>query len=190
VLGAAGAGETPAVDLGVNLDAAGLAREIISGVICVAAPGRTLDVVTLEQLERNLGPDSALFLRSREIFDSIRNGLAVSDVPPELAALFRPSVQPYLQSVIRYDPVALAAAVPQPLLIVTGVEDIQVPVSDARALAAARPDARLVIVNGMNHVLKMVPPADMTANQRAYADPSFGLSDELVTAVSEFVRGN
>ncbi|MCK4515949.1 MAG: hypothetical protein KAU31_11865, partial [Spirochaetaceae bacterium] len=80
-------------------------------------------------------------------------------------------------------------ATAQPLLVVTGVEDLQVPVSDAEALSAAHPRSRLVIISGMNHVLKIVPPADIASNQRAYADPSFELSEELVNSVSKFILG-
>ncbi|MBU8912755.1 MAG: lysophospholipase [Spirochaetales bacterium] len=177
------------VGLGVDPRAARLARDTVSGVICIAAPGRVFDAVVLEQLERSLGPDSALFTSARQIFAAIRDGSTVPEVPQELASLFRPSVQPYLRSIVQFDPAVLAAATPQPLLVVNGVEDLQVPVSEAEALSAARPDARLVVIPGMNHVLKIVPPADLAANQRSYTDPSFGLSEELVNAVSEFVLG-
>ncbi len=175
--------------LGVDPQAARLVRDIVTGAICIAAPGRVFDAVVLEQLERSLGPDSALFANAREIFAAIRDGGEVPEVPQELASLFRPSIQPYLRSIVQFDPALLAAATVQPLLLVTGVEDIQVPVSDAEALSAVRPDARLVVIPGMNHVLKIVPPADLAANQRAYADPAFELSEELVNAMSEFVLG-
>ena len=175
--------------LGVDPQAARLARDTVVGAVCIAAPGRVFDAVVLEQLERSLGPDSALFASAREIFAAVRDGGEVPDVPPELAALFRPSVQPYLRSIVRFDPAVLAAATAQPLLVVTGVEDLQVPVSDAEALSAAHLQSRLVIIPGMNHVLKIVPPADIASNQRAYADPSFELSEELVNSVSEFILG-
>ena len=175
--------------LGVDPQAARLVRDIVTGAICIAAPGRVFDAVVLEQLERSLGPDSALFANAREIFAAIRDGGEVPEVPQELASLFRPSIQPYLRSIVQFDPALLAAATVQPLLLVTGVEDTQVPVSDAEALSAVRPDARLVVIPGMNHVLKIVPPADLAANQRAYADPAFELSEELVNAMSEFVLG-
>lgn len=179
------------LDAGLDVDpqAARLVRDIVTGAICIAAPGRVFDAVVLEQLERSLGPDSALFANAREIFAAIRDGGEVPEVPQELASLFRPSIQPYLRSMVQFDPALLAAATPQPLLLVTGVEDIQVPVSDAEALSTVRPDARLVVIPGMNHVLKIVPPADLAANQRAYADPAFELSEELVNAISEFVLG-
>ncbi len=189
VLSALASDLDPDAGLGVDPAAARLARDIVSGAICIAAPGRTLDALTLEQLERSLGPDSALFASAQEIFAAIRDDSEVPEVPPELAPFFRPSVQPYLRSIIQFDPITLIAAIAQPLLVVTGVEDLQVPVSDAEALSAAHPRSQLVVIPGMNHVLKMVPAADLAANQRAYADPSFELSEELVNSVSEFILG-
>ncbi|HEX2543829.1 MAG TPA: alpha/beta hydrolase, partial [Ramlibacter sp.] len=75
------------------------------------------------------------------------------DVPDPLFLLFRPSVQPYLMSWFRHDPAQAMAAVPVPVLLVHGDRDAQVEVGDARRLHQARPDARLAIVEGMDHLL-------------------------------------
>ena len=46
----------------------------------------------------------------------------------------------------RQDPAKLAASLKVPLLIVQGERDIQVSTADAKALAAAQPKAKLVLI--------------------------------------------
>jgi pimeloyl-ACP methyl ester carboxylesterase len=77
----------------------------------------------------------------------------VEDVPDALVLLFRPSVQPYLMSWFRHDPAAIVGALAEPLLLVHGAGDTQVTADHARWLHDARPDARLRIVEGMDHLL-------------------------------------
>ena len=172
----------------VVLTATGTGRVSVDGVITIAAPGRSFDKLTLEQLRESLGETSALYAAARNAFAALKNGEPVPDVPPELAALFRPSVYPYLRSVIPLEPQELAAATRAPILVVTGDQDLQVPVGDALLLKAAAVEAELVVVEGMNHVLKTVPAGDLPSNQRSYYDPSFPLAGGLVDAVVRFVQ--
>ena len=72
-------------------------------------------------------------------------------------------------------------------LIVQGTTDIQVSVAQAEALSRARPEARLLIVEGMNHVLKSVP-ADPTQQVASYTDPSLPLAPGLIEAIAGFLR--
>ena len=71
--------------------------------------------------------------------------------------LFRPSAQPYLISWLRYDPTKEIVKLRSPVLIVQGTTDIQASLQDPKALAEANPKAGLLIIDGMNHILKMVP---------------------------------
>ena len=68
------------------------------------------------------------------------------------------------------------------------ITDIQVTVAEARALAAAKPDARLESVDGMNHVLKAVP-SDRAKQVASYGDPTLPIVPEVPKAVAAFVRG-
>ena len=108
-------------------------------------------------------------------------------MPPALVALYRPSVQPYLISWFKYVPRDVIATLTMPVLIVQGTSDIQVPVDEARALSAAAPHAQLTIIEGMNHVLKMIG-SDAVLQQRSYSSPDLPLSPELVAAISNFVN--
>jgi fermentation-respiration switch protein FrsA (DUF1100 family) len=97
-------------------------------------------------------------------------------------------VQPYLISWMRYSPTEQIAALKLPVLIVQGTTDIQVDAGQARALQAARPDAKLVIIPGMNHVLKEVP-ADPQRQLASYGDPALPLAPLLSDAIAGFLRG-
>jgi fermentation-respiration switch protein FrsA (DUF1100 family) len=73
------------------------------------------------------------------------------------------------------------------MLIVSGETDLQVPVTEARALSVAQPKARLLLVPGMNHVLKAAP-AGRAANLATYADPSLPVEPAFVDEVAAFVK--
>ena len=70
-------------------------------------------------------------------------GKTVSKVDPNLVSLYRPSVQPYMISWIKYDPSKEIAKLKVPVLIIQGTTDLQVTVEDAKLLAAAKPGAKL-----------------------------------------------
>ena len=115
-------------------------------------------------------------------------GQTADSVPLALAALFRPSVQSYLISWFRYDPVAEIRRLGVPALIAQGSTDIQVAIEDARLLAGTDPKAALAIIDGMNHVLKMVPP-DQAAQLRSYSDSTLPVAPPLIDAIATFVTG-
>lgn len=75
------------------------------------------------------------------------------------------------------------------MLIVQGENDIQVSVADARRLALARPDAKLAILPGVNHVLKLAP-AERAANIVTYTDPNLPLAPGVGEVVADFISKN
>ncbi|MEP9349536.1 alpha/beta fold hydrolase [Xanthobacter sp. KR7-225] len=124
--------------------AARLARtERVAGLVLMAPPGRPLGTVLLDQLAAS-GLPPALLEESRHILAMLARGDMVAGVSPALAPLFRPSVQPYLVSVLGVDPAGDLAAVPVPTLIIAAGRDLQAGASDIAALTIARPAARLV----------------------------------------------
>ena len=124
---------------------------------------------------------------NERILASLEQGKLVAEVPPALASLYRPSVQPYMISWMKYVPARHIAALRMPVLVVQGTTDIQVGVEQAQALKAARPDAELVLIAGMNHVLKAVP-ADVPNPVASYGDPSLPLHPQLMPAVINFLK--
>ena len=109
----------------------------------------------------------------------------MTDVPKELVALYRPSVQPYLISWFKYDPAREIVALEIPVLIVQGTTDLQISVDDAKQLAAAKNDAKLRLIDGMNHVLKHATTPE--EQQAAYTDPSLPIEARAVEEITGFL---
>lgn len=122
-----------------------------AGVVSLAGAGERASGVMRRQIQGHLPPD--IGGPALSILDALEAQQAVEEVPEALVLLFRPSVQPYLMSWFRHDPAQIVAALAQPVLLVQGAADPQVGVEHVQALHAARPDARLRIVAGMDHVL-------------------------------------
>jgi len=169
---------------GAQLGIIAAAGEDVCGVIAIAGPGIPAGQIILEQVRPRLPPE--LLEKTEHIVAELEAGRTVADTPPELAALFRDSVQPYLVSWFAYDPAEAVAALDIPVLLVYGTTDIQIPVSYGERLAAAGDRAELVVIDGMNHVLKMVEP-DPQVQMRSYGDPSLPLASELATNTNAFI---
>ncbi|HET8749186.1 MAG TPA: alpha/beta fold hydrolase [Sphingomicrobium sp.] len=169
--------------------AAGQQPNGICGVISVSGAGRKLSDVLREQLRAN--PANAPVLDSAmTALDSLERGqhVDVTGMNPALQRLFAPQVQDFLIDMFRHDPAKLAASLKVPLLIVQGERDLQVSVADAKALAAAQPKAKLVLIPAMNHVLKDVARDDRPVNLATYADPSLPVDSGLVDSIASFVK--
>ena len=157
--------------------------DAVCGLVLLSGAGRPIGAVLREQLANAPEP---LRGQALAILAELEAGRPVTDVPPPLAALFRPSVQPYMISWLPLDPAALVAAWDGPVMIGQGTTDIQVGLTDAEALAAARPDATLKIWEGVNHLLKTAP-ADRAANIATYSNPTLPLAPGVVDDVAGFI---
>ncbi|WP_448645286.1 alpha/beta hydrolase [Pseudomonas mediterranea] len=155
-----------------------------AAVISVAGSARPIDQVLRQQLGSRLPPP--LMLRSNELLDSLKAGRVDANVPAQLQFIFRPSVQPYLISLFRQDPARAFAALKVPALIIQGSHDIQVSVDDARQLKAAKPDAELALIEGMNHVMRIVPN-DEKQQLASYKNPDLPLAAALGTHILAFI---
>lgn len=164
-------------------------RDGVCGLVLLSAAGRPIDAVIREQLESNPA-NAPLLPQALGAIDALKAGRTVdsSGFHPAIQRLFAPAVQPYFIDLMRYDPAALIARAGKPVLIVQGDRDLQIKPADAEALKAADPAAKLVVIPGMNHVMKMVASDDRAANVATYADPSLPLAPGLVDAVAGFVR--
>lgn len=159
-------------------------RAPADAVVSIAGPARRASDILRDQLRGRLPAELAA--QSEHILTRLEAGETVDSVPAPLMVLYRPSVQPYLASWMRYTPAEEVARLTVPVLVVQGTTDLQVPVEEARSLQAALPTARLAVVEGMNHVLKPVP-ADPARQQASYADPALPVAPGLVEAVADFL---
>ncbi|WP_440814424.1 alpha/beta hydrolase [Pseudomonas syringae] len=156
-----------------------------AALISVAGTGRPVDQVLREQFQERLPPE--LLQRSNQLLDELKAGKTDDNVPSELEVVFRPSVQPYLISLFRQDPAAAFGALNIPALIVQGRNDIQVGVGDALLLQKAKPDAELALIDGMNHVLRIVPD-DLQQQLLSYRNPTQPLAREVTSRILRFIK--
>jgi len=158
-----------------------------SGIVMMSGTGRPIMTVLREQLSKQLPPEelvkwdsaSARYLRGEE----------AGDVLPGLRPLLLPVNRKFMQTWVKYDPAAEIARVKVPVLIVQGARDIQVSEADARALKAAQPAAKLVVIPGANHVYKAAASDDRMAQVRLYADPTIPIVPELTPAIADWIKG-
>ncbi|GAB3390317.1 alpha/beta hydrolase [Azotobacter armeniacus] len=155
-----------------------------AALVAIAGSGRPIDQVLLEQLRTRLPPPLLAF--STALIEELKAGRPHERIPESLKVLFRPSVQPYLISLFRQDPAAAFARLRIPALIVQGRHDIQVGMKDAQSLKAAKPDAELLPIDGMNHVLRIVP-ADTQRQLPSYDNPELPLASILGQAIGDFI---
>jgi len=167
----------------IALAAVAADHDRICGLVLLSGAGRPAGAVLREQMTALPEP---LNSRASEVVSELEAGRTVADPPVELAALFRPSVQPYLISWLALDPARLAAAYDGPIFIGQGATDLQVTLTDAEAIKTAQPRAQLVIWDGVNHVLKTAP-AERAANVATYLDPALPLAPGVTEAVAAFI---
>jgi pimeloyl-ACP methyl ester carboxylesterase len=160
----------------------------ICGIVLVAAAGRPLAQIIRSQLRAN--PANAPLLdQAMKAIDSLEAGkrVDITNMNPALLPLFRPQVQGFLIDQFSYDPAKLIASYAGPVLIVQGENDIQVAPEDAQLLKAANPRAKLVLLPGVNHVLKQVSSDDRGANVATYADRSLPLAGTVAEPIAAFI---
>lgn len=153
--------------------------------ISVAGPAQTASVLLRRQWLPKLEPDLASATGS--MLASLEQGRPRVPARPELQAVFRPSVQPYMMSWFRYVPADEFAKLRMPMLIVQGTADMQVGVDQAWRLKRAQPDAQMALVSGMDHVLK-IASKDQAKRMASYINPAWPLAPSLVQAVAGFVH--
>lgn len=152
--------------------------------ISISGPAHSADSILLMQVAQQ--PDMVK-TEVQSILKELQQGKEVKRYSPYLEALFRPSVQPYLISWMKYTPAADLKKLKTKTLIIQGTTDLQVPVSEAKLLAKAKPDSKLVVIEGMNHILKSAP-ADPQQNVATYSDANLPLAKELVPAIIGFLK--
>lgn len=152
--------------------------------ISIAGAGQAADKILREQL-KNQPPLLSMTINS--ILDNLVKGKLVEQTPPELNALFRKSVQPYMISWFKYDPQKEITKLKIPVLILQGTTDIQVGTADAQRLSKALPKAKLKLIEGMNHIFKSAP-IDRNLNIATYTNPTLPIHKELMEQITLFIK--
>jgi len=113
--------------------------------------------------------------------------IAGADLPLSLNSLFHPSVQPYLISWLPIDPAKEISKVQVPVLIIQGTTDFQISMKDAKLLNTSAKESSLIIVDGMNHILKAVR-GPRIIQLPSYFDPNLPLHKDLIKGITEFIK--
>ena len=130
-------------------------------------------------------------VKSTKIIDSLKAGnrVAIEDIPSELLGLFHPTVQPFIISNMKYEPVELAAKCRVPMLIVSGGRDIQVSVSNGNRIHEANPTSKHRVFENMTHVLKDADTSDRVAQVMGiYSNANLAITEALAPTIVEFLN--
>ncbi|MFI5159633.1 MAG: serine aminopeptidase domain-containing protein [Sphingobacteriales bacterium] len=157
----------------------------VKGFISIAGAGDSADKILTEQLK-----SKSQFIQEhfKTLLDSLRKGKTIDNIDPSLYFIARPSVQRYLMSWCKYNPPRVLKTLKIPVMIIQGTTDLQVTVADAEKLKKAKSEATLLIIPGMNHVLKDAP-ADRDQNLATYNKPDLPLKAELMPGIISFING-
>jgi uncharacterized protein len=158
----------------------------VSKYISLAGTGRPIDEVILQQLKDQKQPENIL-KDITDMFGELKKGNKIEKPNPMYYSLFRPSVQPYMISWLKYNPQEEIKKLTLSILVVQGTTDLQVPESEAQLLLKASPKAQYLLIEKMNHVLK-TSSADRKENFDTYSKPDLPLSDGLINGIVKFIK--
>lgn len=158
----------------------------VKGYISIAGAGRPIDVILEEQMQKQPLPDS-IKQQIPDIFDQLKKGEEVDNIPEILNPLFRKSIQPYMISWMKYSPEKEIKKLKCPILILQGGCDIQVKEIDANNLHNANRKSTLDIIPSMSHTLKNAGK-DCVNENKTYTDGSMPLDTDLVEDIVKFIQ--
>jgi len=160
------------------------AQQRVDAFISLEGPGRSIDKIVVEQLAKQ---SDELSENARQAFDEMGKTGSTTNYSPYLESIFRPSVQPYIASWMKYDPALEIAKLEIPILIINGSLDLQVDTTDAEILNAAAPNSKLVILKNMNHIFREIKGGNLE-NTKAYNEPNRPLHPELIPVLTNFIN--
>lgn len=160
------------------------AKDRADGFISIAGVSQPIDSILTTQIANQM---PGLKTNVQQTFKEMRANGSSSSYNPMLESIFRPSVQPFILSWMKYNPQAELAKLEIPVLLINGSNDLQVDEEEARRLHEANPEADLVILENMNHILRRIDGDDLE-NSKSYNEASLPLHPELVPKIVEFVE--
>jgi fermentation-respiration switch protein FrsA (DUF1100 family) len=158
--------------------------EPVRGFISAEGPADSGEKILSDQMKSK---SKLLADEFKTLMDSLRRGKTIDNIDPTLYYIARPSVQPFLMTWCRYDPIKGVKSMKIPILIIQGTTDLQVPVSNGERFKKTKSEAVFLKVNGMNHILKDAP-ADPDQNVATYGKPDLPLKPEMITGIVDFVN--
>ena len=158
----------------------------VEGFISLAGSAQSIDRILVQQLEKQ---SPGLDENAARAFAELKIKGQTVNYDPVLEPVFGLNVQPFMKSWIQYTPSELIAEINLPVLILQGDKDIQVEESEAKQLKEAAPQAELVIIKNMNHVLREIKGGRLE-NHKSYNEYWLPIIPEVIDAISNFVDRN
>ncbi|WGH76806.1 alpha/beta hydrolase [Tenacibaculum tangerinum] len=160
-----------------------LASEKATKYVSLAGPANTIDSLIVKQLKKQ-----APFLETalNAHFKELKETDTIKEVNPLFMSILSPENLPFIKSWMHYNPSEEIKKITLPTLIINGTKDLQVAVEDAELLHKANPNATLVVINNMNHVLKHITKNE--DNQNSYLSPDYPVSEKLIKSIVNFAK--
>lgn len=156
-----------------------------NGFVSISGAGSSADIILKEQLAPKGKVVQDLCY---PIIDSLKAGIIIKEVNPMLNSLFRLSIQPYMISWFKHNPQMDIKQLKYPCLIIQGDNDLQVSINDAKLLSSASNKSQILIIEKMNHVLKIIDKGDQSANIATYSNPSIPISAILTDEIIKYIK--
>jgi pimeloyl-ACP methyl ester carboxylesterase len=186
----------------VALLTAGRNRGDVDAIGLIAAPGQTGREITLAQQQHALdqsnesdGSKAEKIELQNRLMEAVTTGRGWETVPPELR---KQADTMWFRSWLSYDPADAMRRTNQPVFIVQGALDTQIPPVNADALEAlandrkvTRPATRKIVVPGVNHLL--APAATGEADEYATLQDknvSTAVTDALIAWLRDALSAN
>jgi pimeloyl-ACP methyl ester carboxylesterase len=160
-----------------------LASKNIDKYISLAGAGETIDKTIVKQIGKN---NPTLGEAAQKQFDTLKAKGKIETVNPFLMNIFAKQNQEFLYEWMQINPAEEIKKITIPTLIINGDKDLQVKIEDAENLKNAKPNAELVIIKSMNHILKNIEKEE--DNMTSYFSPDFPISEKLIKTIVEFVK--
>ena len=160
------------------------AKDKADGFISLAGSGKTIHALILEQVELT----APMFTEdTKRIVSILKDGKTTTKFPPALGSIFDLSVQPFMASWMKYDPIVEIEKLDIPVLVINGTKDLQVSVEEASSLNVAAINSELKLIKKMNHVLFIIEGDDQE-NAKSYNNHAGEVSEELINAIVTFIK--
>ena len=160
-----------------------LASKNIDKYISLAGAGETIDKTIVKQISKN---NLTLGEAAQKQFNTLKAKGKIETVNPFLINIFAKGNQEFLYEWMQINPTEEIKKITIPTLIINGDKDLQVKIEDAENLKNLKPNAELVIIKNMNHVLKNIEKEE--DNMTSYFSPDFPISEKLIKTIVEFVK--
>lgn len=159
------------------------AKDKADGFVSLAGAGNNIGDVIVEQIAKT----APMFNEdTKRVVESLKAGQTTTDYPVALGSVFSADLQPFMINWMSYEPTEILKDLNMPILIINGTKDLQVSVAEAELLKEANENAKLMIIENMNHVLFEIEGDDLE-NSKSYNESFRAISPELINGITDFM---